>query len=393
MIISWLIVAIVYWSNFRLRIESRKTSKRLKELEQAIEQGKQAKADGELKYAVTLSIGSLAPDFELPDLAGVRQRLSQWRGRGVLLIFFDPDCSFCVEMAPILGSQTASETNPGPMTLLISTGDIAKNRQFFGAHGIRSPVLVQKQMEVAIAYHATGTPTGYLIDERGLIASDLVVGAQALLALSETLNPSALTDEHLQITSHGEMEGGNDNGHQMQRDDSSLAKSRLARDGLAKGTPAPAFRLARLDNEELSLEQYRGQKILLVFSDPECGPCNLLCPRLERLARRTPDIQIIMVSRGDPEANRLKVEEYGLTFPVVLQKHWELSRLYAMFATPIAYLIDEEGVIAAEVATGPDAILTLLTTAAIMSLLDGQRVPAIDAESEQQDEQPLTATQ
>jgi peroxiredoxin len=60
-----------------------------------------------------------------------------------------------------------------------------------------------------------------------------------------------------------------------------------------------------------------------------------------------------MVSRGAVEANREKVREHGLTFPVLLQRRWEASRAYGMFATPIAYLIDERGIIIADVAYGP----------------------------------------
>ena len=67
-----------------------------------------------------------------------------------------------------------------------------------------------------------------------------------------------------------------------------------------------------------------------------------------------------MISRGEPKENRAKVKEHGLTFPVVLQQQWEISRRYAMFATPIAYLIDEAGVIAHDVAVGTDAILELM---------------------------------
>ena len=69
-----------------------------------------------------------------------------------------------------------------------------------------------------------------------------------------------------------------------------------------------------------------------------------------------------MISKGEPKENRAKVKEHGLTFPIVLQQQWEISRRYAMFATPIAYLIDEAGVIAREVAVGTDAILELMTT-------------------------------
>jgi peroxiredoxin len=160
---------------------------------------------------------------------------------------------------------------------------------------------------------------------------------------------------------------------QRGRSDRSLAKSRIARDGLSQGATAPNFILPRLNGEQLSLEEYRGRKVLLVFSDPECGPCDLLAPYLEKLSRRTPDIQVIMVSRGDAEANRLKIDEHEITFPVVLQRQWETSRLYAKFATPIAYMVDEGGMIAAEMAAGPVAILNLLISAAILSLLDARR--------------------
>jgi hypothetical protein len=49
---------------------------------------------------------------------------------------------------------------------------------------------------------------------------------------------------------------------------------------------------------------------------------------------------------------------------IVLQQQWEISRRYAMFATPIAYLIDEQGVISHDVAVGTDAILTLIASTA-----------------------------
>ena len=145
--------------------------------------------------------------------------------------------------------------------------------------------------------------------------------------------------------------------------DRSLAGSRLNRNGLAVGTVAPPFTLPRLDGGELSLSDYAGRAVLLVFSDPDCGPCDVLAPRLERLSKKTRGVNVVMVSRGDPDRNRRKVAQHGLTFPVVLQEQWKLSREYAKFATPIAYLIDEKGRIAADIALGTDAILALPATA------------------------------
>jgi peroxiredoxin len=190
---------------------------------------------------------------------------------------------------------------------------------------------------------------GYLLDERGMTVSELAVGAETVLALAGA--PSA-------IDGHQEPVGGN--AQATKRFTRSLAQSRINRDGLKASTPAPGFRLPRVDGGELSLEEYRGRRVLLVFSDPACGPCDQLAPQLEQLHRRSPDLQVLMVSRRDPEANREKVAEYGLTFPVVLQRHWEISREYGMFATPIGYLIDEQGIIAKDVAVGAEAILALV---------------------------------
>lgn len=149
------------------------------------------------------------------------------------------------------------------------------------------------------------------------------------------------------------------NDHAARFGNRSLANSKIKRDGLRAGTVAPAFRLPRLDGGELSLPELRGRLVLLVFSSPKCGPCNALAPRLERFHRKYPLLEMVMVSKDDPEANREKVNEHGLTFPVVLQQQWEVSRDYAFFATPIAYLVDSAGVITADVAVGVDAVMDL----------------------------------
>jgi peroxiredoxin len=66
-----------------------------------------------------------------------------------------------------------------------------------------------------------------------------------------------------------------------------------------------------------------------------------------------------MVSRGELEENRRKADEHDLRFPVVIQPRWKVSKQYGIFATPVAFLIDEEGVISRKVARGVDEILAL----------------------------------
>jgi peroxiredoxin len=142
--------------------------------------------------------------------------------------------------------------------------------------------------------------------------------------------------------------------------DRSLAASRINRDGLKPGVVAPAFSLPTVDGRTVALADFLGRRVLLVFSDPECGPCMELLPRLDGAARLS-NVPVLIISRGGVDVNRRKLIEARSALTVALQAHWEISRLYAKFSTPIAYLVDEQGRIASEVAAGATAILSLLS--------------------------------
>jgi peroxiredoxin len=344
-VLPWLTVGLGGWLGYQLVRQNGRLLLRLEALEQRLPQPQTAAAPALAPAAPRgLPVRSAAPAFELPDLAGRRQALSAFRGRKLLLIFFNPRCGFCTRMAPDLAALPSDGADGRPLPLVISTGDPEENRTLVEEHGIRCPVLLQERMEVASHYQAHGTPTGYLVDEEGRIASELAIGAQALLALAAEPDAASLTGD----------------GPKEHHGNRSLADSKLNRNGLPAGTPAPGFVLPALEGGALSLEQFRGRPVLLVFSDPNCGPCSQLMPHLEQFHRRTGEVQVLMISRGEREANRAKAAEHGLTFPILLQKQWEISRAYGMFATPIAYLADEEGVIAADVAVGGEPIRALL---------------------------------
>jgi peroxiredoxin len=366
--LGFVALAACSWLGWQLLRQNGRVLLRLDDLEKRLDELE----FGEEQKSAGLPLGAPAPDFELPDLTGGRKALVQFRGQAALVIFFNPACGFCRELALGLAGLLNAECRlqnaevqravagngnsaARPLLVIISTGDAEANRQLFDEHKVSCPVLLQKETEVAATYRANGTPSGYLISPDGKIASELALGAEALLALaagksvpkSETGRPSAPKAQS--------------NGRVNRFRDRSLARSRLKRDGLETGTAAPNFRLPRLDGQgDLSLEQLRGRRVLLVFSSPHCGPCNTLAPRLEEFHRRHSEMDVVMISRGEPAENHAKVKEHRLTFPVVLQRQWEISRHYAMFATPIAYLIDENGVIARDVAVGVEPIQSLI---------------------------------
>ena len=158
-----------------------------------------------------------------------------------------------------------------------------------------------------------------------------------------------------------------------------VTDSRIERNGLKPGVRAPLFTLPDLDGRQESLVAYRGRRVLLVFSDPRCGPCNDVAPELVRLHAHNPALQIVMVSRGELTENRTKAQEHGFPFPVVLQDGWKLSKAYGIFATPVAFLIDEEGTIAKPVAIGADAIVAIASSSEAGDRRSRPRLPGVAA--------------
>ena len=344
-VLPWLLIAAGTWLGYQVVRQNGRILQRL----EAIEKRLSPRGEGQSRQARGLAVGMLAPDFELPDLMGVRRKLSGFRGQDVLLIFFNPRCGFCTKMAADLASLPADRRDARAVPFVVTTGDLEENRKLVERHGIRCVVLRQEEMEVASQFRAHGTPMGYRIDKGGRITSELTVGAEALLQLATAIPPQPTET----------VAPANGSAPHGAKDYRSLAGSRLNRDGLKAGAPAPDFRLPRIDGGELSLADLRGQRVLLVFSDPDCGPCDELAPRLQELHLQRPDLQVLVVSRRDAEATRAKAAGLGLSFPIVLQRQWEISLLYAMFATPVGYLISERGILASDVAVGVGPILAL----------------------------------
>ena len=193
------------------------------------------RAGAKRREAGGLPLGTVAPDFELPDLTGVRRKLSEFREQNVLLIFFNPQCGFCTKMAADLAALPTDGGDQRAVPVVVTTGDAEENRKLVERYGIRCLVLLQEQMEVAAKYGAQGTPMGYRIDGAGRIASELAVGAEPLLRLATTLAPDPIEPG---AAANGSAPHG-------AKDDPSLARSRLNRSGLKAGVLAPDFRLPR----------------------------------------------------------------------------------------------------------------------------------------------------
>jgi len=123
-------------------------------------------------------IGAPAPDFTLTDLAGETHRLSDYRGKTVIMEWFNPGCPY-VRYAhgegPLkeLAKQTVSDDT---VWLAINSGAPGKqghgaetNRQAAAQWGMEHPLLLDESGEVGKQYDAQTTPHMYIVDPSGVL--------------------------------------------------------------------------------------------------------------------------------------------------------------------------------------------------------------------------------
>ncbi len=293
--------------------------------------------------------GRVAPDFDLPDHEGRVISLREYRGRPISLVFFDPAVPACRELAPLLGDLAGADDPGDRVVIIVTTGDPIENLRIAIGNEIRAHVVLQEHRELADQYSVTAYPSLVHIDAAGMVEGPPQAGVEAVL-------------ESLQLAESRMDQLGERPARTLPT--KPLEASRLARNGLAPGTGAPGFQLPRVGGGTLDLNDYRGRRVLLVFSDPFCAPCADITRELESIHRQTDGLAVVMVSRSGDLANRRMIDAYGITYPIGRQRHWEVSQAYGMFATPIAYLLDEIGMIAEPVARGADDVRALALRAA-----------------------------
>ena len=122
---------------------------------------------------------------------------------------------------------------------------------------------------------------------------------------------------------------------------------------LKAGNKAPDFTAELIDGSSISLSDLKGKPVIINFWATWCGPCVREMPAFERLKEDFGDeIGIIAVNCGD-DADTVKdfVDEYGYTFPVVLDEDYEVTMLYPSNSIPYTVVLDANGKIT-HVSTG-----------------------------------------
>lgn len=127
--------------------------------------------------------GERAPVLRLPDLDGESIDLATLCGGNTLLLFWSPSCGFCQTMLDDIRVWERYAPQDGTKMVVISSGTVEANR----AQGFRSPVLLDQEFLAGRLFGVGGTPSAVMLDEQGRVASEVTVGAPAVLALADGL--------------------------------------------------------------------------------------------------------------------------------------------------------------------------------------------------------------
>ncbi len=114
------------------------------------------------------------------------------------------------------------------------------------------------------------------------------------------------------------------------------------------GKPAPDFQVKDLKGEELTLEKFRGQVVLLDFWATWCGPCIRELPNVKQTYKKYKDqkFQIIGISL-DRSQQPLEafIEREGLAWVHYWDKSQKITNQYGVRGIPSTFLLDGKGVI------------------------------------------------
>jgi thiol-disulfide isomerase/thioredoxin len=112
-------------------------------------------------------------DFTLPGLDGERYRLSDYRGKWVVVNYWATWCPPCLEELPELESFHSRHQDRDALVLGVNLERIEADRlrEFVSLHKISYPILLQSPGEDTELGRVLGLPTTYLISPQGELLS------------------------------------------------------------------------------------------------------------------------------------------------------------------------------------------------------------------------------
>lgn len=279
----------------------------------------------------SLPIGSIAPNFELPDLSGKIVTFENLLAKRKPLLFFfvSPTCGPCQALLPEI-EEWQSELKDKVEFVFVSSGKASENAEKFGGTSFKN-ILLQEDKEVSALFYAKWTPTAVFINADGIVASHLSVGDEGIRDLVKKVKSIDFEKPTVFIANGSATKLGED---------------------------VPEFALQDVHGREITSKDFRGKKTLVTFWSTTCPHCVDMVRELQEWDREkgADEPNLLVFSEGDVEDHK----EIGLKSPILIDKGYETSEKFGMNGTPSAVLINENGKIISETATGAANIWALI---------------------------------
>lgn len=121
--------------------------------------------------------------------------------------------------------------------------------------------------------------------------------------------------------------------------------------GIKKGQLAPDFTLNDLEGKSVSLSDFKGKTVFVNYWATWCPPCRAEMPHMEQIYNEYKDNEIVFLAvnltqtEKNIEGVSQFVQDFGLTFPVVLDEKGDAMVDYEIVAYPTTYVLDKQGII------------------------------------------------
>lgn len=329
-----------------------KQAKKYLEMDKSKRTGEIPKPQNRTSVRPSEWIGKPAPEFEVQDLKGEELSLEKYKGHVVLLDFWATWCGPCIAELPNVKKVYEKYKDQKFQIIGISLDRAQKPLEtMIEKDGLSWVHHWDQGGQIANQYKVTGIPSMFLLDGQGVIRKAGLRGHALGTAVAE------LVEENLTNPGGTPKISPKSNAPPKSIPATKLIKPNPQIEPVPRankkvqdwvGKPAPDFQVQDLNGEELSLEKYKGQIVLLDFWATWCPPCINEIPKLKKVYEKYKDqkFQIIGVSldRTMPPLAAY-VQDEALAWVHYWDENRTVRNQYGVTAIPTAFLIDGEGII------------------------------------------------